>query len=89
MRILFIIILVALFVGPFRRPFLRYASFTIPATLGALAGLGIGIYVATKAGVVAPMSFLLPLAIALVMGFSLGEAGKNWCDQTFGKDKKR
>lgn len=83
--ILFVIALLLLFLGPLRRPYLRHARFTVPATIGASVGLGLGIYVAAKAGLTPPASILLPLAMAIGLAIGMGGSCKSWCDRVLGK----
>ena len=89
MRLLLVIFVIALLVGPLRRPLLRRATFTIPAIAGTIVGLGLGMFVAARAGIPGPMAALLGLGAAAAMGVSLGEAFKNWFDRTFGGSPPR
>jgi len=83
MRMLAYILLGILVLGPLRRPFFRYATFTIPATFGAIFGWEIGRFIAARALLMPPMSFLLALSMASGMGFGAGQATKEWADKLF------
>lgn len=85
MKILLLLLLLALFLGPLRRPYLRNARFSIPATVGAAGGLVLGFYLVGRAG--APPFLALVLAAAL--GVSFGEAVAGWCDKVFGPREGR
>ena len=84
MRLLLLLLLLALLLGPLRRPLLRRATFAIPAMAGGIIGLALGSFVASRAGIPAPMAALLSLVAAAAIGVSFGEAFKNWFDRTFG-----
>jgi hypothetical protein len=87
MRIVLLVIVVLLF-GPFRRPYLRHARFSIPATIGCLAGLWLGMSLAAKSGLPPIAAALLTCALAIGFAIGGGEAVKNWCDRLFGKTEK-
>ena len=82
---LILILLALLLIGPLRRPYLRRARFTVPATIGAIVAFAVGMCVMTLAGVPPPLSFLIPLAMAAGAALGLGESCKTWCDRTFGE----
>jgi quinol-cytochrome oxidoreductase complex cytochrome b subunit len=82
---LVLILLALLLIGPLRRPYLRRARFTVPATIGAIVAFAVGMCVMTLAGVPPPLSFLIPLAMAAGAALGLGESCKVWCDRTFGE----
>ena len=88
MRILLVVIVVVLLLGPFRRPYLRHARFSIPATIGCLAGLGLGMSLAAKSGLPPVAATLLMFSLAFGFAIGGGEAVKNWCDKVFGKREK-
>lgn len=70
-----------LVLGPFRRPLARNIRFVLPATLGALLGLGVGRYVTRYSGVSPTTSVVLCVVLALCIGASFGQAAKTWLDQ--------
>jgi hypothetical protein len=89
MSIVFLIIVIVLFVGPLRRPFLRHGRFTIPCMIGIFIGLGIGAAVALLAGLPEGLAGLVGIVTGIGLGCSLGEGFKNWCDRIFGiKEQK-
>lgn len=85
MRLLLPLVVIALFVGPLRRPILRDARFTIPAIAGGIAGLLLGSFLATMAGLPPPLAGLVSLVAAGALALNLGEASKDWFDRVFGK----
>jgi len=90
MRIVLFLVIVALLLGPLRRPllkplFITHARFTIPAIAGGVVGLLLGCYVATMAGLPPALVGLLSLAAASALALSAGQGSKDWFDQTFGK----
>ena len=85
MRIVFLIIVIVLFVGPLRRPFLRHGRFTIPAMIGLFIGSGIGGAVAILASLPPELGGLVGIVTGIGLGCSLGEGFKNWCDRIFGR----
>jgi hypothetical protein len=78
-----------LLLGPLRRPYLRHAIFTVPATVGAIAGYAAGNFVVGLATTPPLIALLLPWVLAFGLGISLGEFCKAWCDQTFGERNQR
>jgi 4-hydroxybenzoate polyprenyltransferase len=78
-------LVIALLLGPLRRPVLKHARFTIPAIAGGVVGFLLGSYVATMAGLPPPLAALLSLVAAGALALNLGEASKDWFDRTFGK----
>ena len=88
MKILLLILVLVLLLGPFRRPFLRRARFTIPATVAGLAAYALGSWVVARSGVQHPVAALIPFAMAAGAAIGAGEAAKRWCDETFGKQER-
>jgi len=84
MKYLIPILLVILFIGPLRRPYLRHARFTIPATIGFLLGTAVGAVTAELAGLPPFAGAVLAWALSIGLAASLGGAFKGWCDRTFG-----
>ena len=82
-----LIVLLELFLGPLRRPYLRHARYTVPATIGALLGLGIGSYVGRRASMPPPHTAVLAMVMAIGLATSFGQAFKSWYDHTFGPKK--
>ena len=85
MRLILIIVGLVVFIVLVRRPYFRYARFTIPATVGALAGWAVGCYIAAQLGPSYPYSPYLPYFVAFVIGIGAGEGAKNWLDRVFEK----
>jgi 4-hydroxybenzoate polyprenyltransferase len=81
MRTTLLIALIILFLGPWRRPFLRHWRVTVPMALGLGLGLGIAGYVALKAGLSPLMTILLAISIAGSLAVSFGEVCKDWFDR--------
>ncbi len=88
MRILLLLLAVVLLAGPLRRPYLRNARFTLPATVGGIVGLSIGGLLASAIPA-SPVSALLPLVIGGALAICFGQSAKQWCDQVFGRKQKR
>jgi hypothetical protein len=84
MTTVILIVLGLLLLGPLRRTFVRNARFTVAASVGAVAGYIAGAYVMTLAAVPAPLSFLIPTAMAAGAGLGFGESCKAWCDRVLG-----
>ena len=89
MSVFFLIIVLVLFLGPLRRPFLRNARFTIPATVGFFTGFGIIIMAARASGVLRGEVVLLGLLAAIVFACLFGEELKKLCDRVFGPKQQR
>jgi len=87
MRSLLILLLLALVLGPLRRPLLRHARFTVPAIIGGILGLALGCFLATRAGLPPLFAALLVLVVAGALAMHLGEACKNYIDRIFGPRK--
>lgn len=85
---LILIIILLLLAGPLRRPYLRHAAFTVPATVGGIAGFLFGMFVMALAGTPAPFSLLIPLAMAVGAALGLGESVKAWRDRTFPREER-
>lgn len=85
MGIVILIIVIVLFLGPLRRPYLRNGRFTIPATIGLFIGLGIGGVVAQLAGLPPGLAGLVGLVTGIGLACSFGEGFKKWCDRVFGR----
>jgi len=88
MRILLLFLALALLLGPLRRPYLRHARFTFPATIGAIIGFAIGAFIAARAGLPSPLGGLLALVAAGALALHAGEAAKTWVDRVFGPKEK-
>jgi len=73
-----------LLLGPLRRPLLRHARVSVPLVLGAVGGALVGLFAAGRAGLGAPESMALMLALAVGFGLGFGQACKRWCDQYLG-----
>ena len=89
MKIIVLILLACVLLGPLRRPFLRHGTFTVLALIGLIAGYLAGSFVMALARVPQPMSVLIPLAMAAGAGLGFGESCKAWCDRVFrSKDRE-
>jgi len=84
MKTLLLLLIIALLLGPLRRPYLRHARFTVAATLGGLAGLALGGFLAAKAGLGSPFGGLLAIVLAAALAVNIGQACKEWFDRVFG-----
>lgn len=86
MSVLFLILLLVLFTGPFRRPLFGNgrARFSIPALFGFAASFAVIVVSATMAGVPPRMAALFGLLAAfLFAGLFAAEIG-GWCNRVFG-----
>jgi hypothetical protein len=88
MMTLIVILAVLLLIGPLRRPYLRHAVFSVPATLGGIICYFVGAHVMALAGVAPPFSTLIPLAMGIGGAMGFGESVKAWCDKTFRKNEE-
>ena len=85
MKLLIALVFLALLLGPFRRPFFRHGWVTVPATLGAIAGIAIGGYVVAMSGLGGFAAVLLVGALVLGLALTCAEAVKDWHDRMFGR----
>jgi peptidoglycan/LPS O-acetylase OafA/YrhL len=89
MKLLLLLLVVALLLGPLRRLYLRHARFTIPATIGGLVGLILGAFIAAQAGLPSPLGGLLAMVAAGALAVHAGESCKAWCDRVLGPKEKK
>ena len=59
-RTIIIVVVLALLLGPLRRPFFRYGRFTIPVVIGGAVGWALGAYMATLTGPSSTYSSYMP-----------------------------
>ena len=59
-RTIVILIILALLLGPLRRPFFRHGRFTIPVVIGGAVGWALGAYMATLTGPSSTYSSYMP-----------------------------
>lgn len=82
MKILCLIVLILLIIGPFRRAFFGNWRFNVPALLGGLVAL-----LVTSSCLSCGDPPWLPLAAGLFVAVGAGAAAKAWLDDVLGKDK--
>lgn len=88
METLVLIVVIILFLGPLRRPFLRHSRFTIPFTIGLFIGFGVGGLLAEAAGLPPELAAFVGLVMGIGFGCSLGETISNWCQRVFGRKEQ-
>ena len=74
MKTIIVLVLLALLLGPLRRPFFRYGRFTIPAVIGGMLGWILGLGMAAHIGLSYVYSPYLPW-IGALMGAIAGIEG--------------
>lgn len=89
MSVFFLIVLIVLFLGPLRSPFFRHWRFTVPAAVGFVFGLGVGVFAAKMARLPDAAAGLVGLVVATGLAFSFGGAFKGWCDKVLGQGQQQ
>ena len=84
MSTLVLIVLAILAVGPLRRPFLRHARFTVPATICFMLGAGIIGTLAEIVGLSDPIVVLMAMVGGVGLALWIGEKSKDYFDRIFG-----
>lgn len=82
MKLLLIVFLLILILGPLRRAFFRSWRFNVPAVLA-----GIAAWVVVSNAMKAHDPWWMPHAVAALVALGAGAAVKQWLDEIFGKEK--
>jgi len=82
MKLLLIVFLVLLFLGPLRRAFFRSWRFNVPAVL-----MGTVAWVVVSNNIKPHDPWWMPHAVAVLVALGAGSAVKQWLDDVFGKEK--
>jgi hypothetical protein len=88
MRILAVIIIVLLLLGPLRRPFLNHARVAIPGLAGLILGCCIGLYVGQRAGLSGTYTFILAITIGISLSSGFVETTREWCHRNLNNGDK-